>query len=115
LEEVIGLLSWSIPTKRLIVRGAVTAIFSLIVGGTFWALAFHFCSSKDYSQENTVGVITNYGWPFKGISLAPGYAWNQFDVAACEWDYWLFVGLAAAVLALLQVWIARANSPKSLI
>jgi hypothetical protein len=91
----------------MIVRGVITAIFSLIVGGAFWVLAFHFCSSKDYSQEDTVGVITNYGWPFRGISAAPGYAWNQFDGSACEWDYWLFVGISAVALFLVQICMAR--------
>ena len=93
----------------MIVRGLITAIFSLIVGGAFWVVAFHFCSSKDYSQEDTVGVITNYGWPFRGISAAPGYAWNQCDASACEWDYLLFVGIAAVALVVIQIGMARVN------
>jgi hypothetical protein len=82
----------------------------LIAGGVFWVLAFHFSSGKDYSQEDTVGVITAYGWPFKGMFAAPGYAWTQFDGAACELDYWIFVGFTSVTLVLLQFWKFRTAS-----
>ncbi len=86
----------------MILRAVVTLFVSFLAGGILLAASFFVVSGHDYSQEDTVGVITKYGLPFTFASTAPGYAWTQFDGSAATQSFWVFVATVAVLCLLFQ-------------
>ena len=89
-------------TPPMILRVIVTLFVSLLGGGILLAASFFVVSGHDYTQEDTVGVITKHGLPFAFASTAPGYAWTQFDGSAATHSFWVFVAAVAALCLLFQ-------------
>ena len=94
----------------MILRSVLTTVASMIGAEVLLGFSCYLSRSLDYSQEDTVGVITWCGWPFHCVATAPGWSHQQFDLTAYYRDWWLFFAFAAAACLSLQLgifWLRR--------
>ncbi len=85
------------------------AVVVALFGGTIlFVFSFFVPTGHDYSQEQTVGVITQRGFPIPFAFSAPGYAWTQFDASAAMTSFIILV----AVVFVLFILLRRAVKPK---
>lgn len=57
------------------------------------AVSFFVTTGHDYTQEQTIGVITKRGLPIPFAFSASGYSWPHFSASAALADYFIFVVL----------------------
>jgi hypothetical protein len=87
----------------LMIRLLIAAVLAVILGPVLCSLSGWIEMGKDFSQEDTVGVITRNGFPVWYRENAPGYSvvdGMHFDRLDINTAIWVVAVFALAVLVL---------------
>jgi hypothetical protein len=91
----------------MIIRLLVAMVVALLIGPVLCFLSGWIEMGQDFSQEDTVGVITRTGFPVwykeyaPGFSVVDGMHFDRLDINTGIWTVTVFV------LALLALWKTR--------